>query len=297
MRKLEIRGELFENQSLKNHNFLHLGGNARYFCFVDCPEDLMNVLNFAEEKGMPYYILGKGSNVLFLDCGFQGVVITTERMNSISSSNNCLTVDSGALLNEVINFAGEKDLRGIERLFDIPGTIGGAAIMNAGAYGCEVGNWISSVRVLRNGEIKKLDDVEFNYRDSSLRGEIVLSVELQLKRGNFHYVRKKTDEIRRKREKSLPDYGKDRGTCGSTFKNPVGGKAAVYIEKAGLKGKRIGGAFVSEKHANFLMTENGASSADYLELMKLVIDEVDRKFGVRLKPEVKIIGKEEEVSI
>ncbi len=297
MKGLKIKGELLMGESLSNHTFLRLGGKAKYFLFANNAEDIIKAITFSYREGIPNYIIGKGSNVLFLDEGFSGLIITTERMDEIVLEEDKIRAQAGATLNHLINCAKEASLSGIESLVDIPGSIGGASVMNAGAFECEIGDWIIAASVLRDGKVQRLTNINFGYRESSLTNEIVLEVELLLKEEEREKIEKKIQKAKELRKISQPELSVRMGTCGSVFKNPEGFSAGKLIEKAGLKGKRIGGAEISRKHGNFILTSPSSSSNDVVNLIRLVKDEVRKILGINFETEVVIVGKEKEIQI
>ncbi|MEJ2355667.1 MAG: UDP-N-acetylmuramate dehydrogenase, partial [candidate division WOR-3 bacterium] len=206
-------------------------------------------------------------------------------------------VQSGANLSDVINIAKESSLSGLECLIGIPGSVGGASIMNAGAFGCEIGDCIESVKVLREGKEVKVDDILFDYRKSSLCGEIITEVEFSLSEGEKRQIENKIKEIAEQRKNKQPVISKGTGTCGSVFKNPEGFLAGELIEKSGLNGMKVGGAEVSRKHCNYFLTAPEATSRDFIELVKTVREKVRKETGVTLELEVKVIDEEKEVQI
>lgn len=295
--ELEVKGELKEKEPLSKHTTLHLGGEAQYFLYAEDIDDIMKSISFCNNNRLPYYIIGRGSNVLFLDDGFSGMVITTERLDRIEVDENIILSQAGASLTDVINRSKIESLSGLESLIGIPGTVGGAVIMNAGAYGCEIGEFVSAVSVIRKGDIIQIKDFNFGYRDSSLKGEIILNVILSLNRGNRDKIERKMNEVLETRIKNLPEIPDHIGTCGSVFKNPVDGHAGILIEKSGIKGLKIGGAMTSREHANYIVTEITANSKDVVELIGKVRKKVYEKFGIMLETEVIIVGKEKEIQI
>jgi UDP-N-acetylmuramate dehydrogenase len=295
--ELEVKGELKEKEPLSKHTTLRLGGKAQYFLYAEDIDDIIKSISFCDNNRLPYYVIGRGSNVLFLDDGFNGMVITTERLDRIEVDENIILVQAGASLEDVINRSKIESLSGLESLIGIPGTVGGAVVMNAGAYGCEIGGFVSAVSVIRRGDIIQLKDFNFGYRDSSLKGKIILDVTLKLNRGNRDKIETKMHEVLKTRMKNLPQLPDNIGTCGSVFKNPVNSHAGMLIEKSGLKGLKIGGSMISREHANYIITEMTANSKDVVVLIRKVRKKVYEKFGIMLKTEVVIVGKEKEIQI
>lgn len=295
--ELQTKGKLLSGELLSSHTSLHLGGEAKYFLFASDWEDISKSLSFAREKNIPSFIIGEGSNVLFLDEGFSGIVITTKNMRKIDIEDNKLIAQSGASLSEVINVAKESSLSGFESLIGIPGSVGGASVMNAGAFNCEIGDYIETARVFRDGRGVRIEDIGFSYRDSSLSEEIVLEIEFALNKKRKEYIEKEIREKIKLRKENQPSFSEGVGTCGSVFKNPEGYTAGELIEQAGLKGMKVGGVRVPEEHGNYFLTDPGSKARDFIEMVRLVRDKVKEKFGVILKMEVKVVGKEGQVQI
>jgi UDP-N-acetylmuramate dehydrogenase len=295
--RLKTKGKLLLEEPLSSRTSLHLGGKARYFLMAADAEDISKAVSFAREDGIPSFIMGKGSNLLFSDDGFSGVVISTTNMKKVDVSDTRLVAEAGASLYDVINVAKESYLSGFESLAGIPGSVGGAAVMNAGAFDCEIGDYIKAVKVLRDGKEVKIEDMRFDYRKSSLSGEIVLEVEFLLSEKEKDDIEKKIEEVIKLRKERQPVFSPVVGTCGSVFKNPEGFSAGELIERAGCKGMKIGGARISEKHCNYFLTEPQATSRDFIELVKLVRNKIKKNFGIDLELEVKVIGKEKEIRI
>ncbi len=295
--ELETKGKLMMNEPLSFHNSLHIGGKAKYFLNAADKDDVFNAKVFAEEEGFPFLIMGKGSNMLFSDKGFSGIVISTGNMKKINIKDTKMIAQAGVSLSELIEFSKEFSLSGLESLVGIPGSVGGASVMNAGAFGCEIGEYIETAIVLRNGMEVKIEDMRFGYRESSLSDEIVLGLEFLMKKKEKKYIEEKISETIEMRRKKQPMFSKKKGTCGSVFKNPEGYSAGELIEKSGFRGTNIGGVRVSKKHCNYFLTDSGATSEGFMELVKRIRDKVKKNFGITLELEVKVIGKEKEIRI
>ncbi|MEO0292717.1 MAG: UDP-N-acetylmuramate dehydrogenase [candidate division WOR-3 bacterium] len=295
--ELKTEGKILMNEPLSSHTSLHLGGKAKYFLFAETTNDIAKAISFAEKKEIPFFIIGKGTNLLFLDEGFSGIVISTLNLERITVIPPKLIAEAGASLSKVINTAKENSLSGIESLWGIPGSIGGAVVMNAGAFGCEIGNFVSSIKVLRKNKEEKIKEIQFGYRSSNLKGEVVLEVELILKEEEKEKIEEKIKEVIKLRKEKQPFIPEGIGTCGSVFKNPLGLSAGELIEKAGLKGTKIGRVRISNDHCNYFLVEPGASSSDFLELVRFVKEKVKNLFKIDLELEVIIIGKEKEIKI
>ncbi len=281
-----------ENVSLKPYTTYKTGGNARYFAKPTNIIELLDALSFANDNAIPYEILGGGANVLISDDGYNGLIISTlELDNSLTHKDNLISVGASKPLSALVMYAINNSLSGIEKLIGIPGSVGGAIMMNAGAYGVEVKDVLESVLVLgANGEVTKLSNTEclFGYRKSEgLDGCIVLNATFKLEHGDKALLEQTKSEILKTRAEKQP---LDKPSCGSVFKRPEGNYAGTLIEQAGLKGKRIGGAMISDKHANFILNVDNATSSDILALIELAKAEVMRGSGVALECEVRILN-------
>lgn len=280
-------------EPMKKHTTFRTGGPALYFVTPSCEKEIASVVNLCRREKMPYYILGNGSNLLVSDKGYDGVIISmTKGFSQIEVRDQVITAGSGALLSRIARTALEESLTGLEFAAGIPGTLGGAVVMNAGAYGGEMKQVLQSVSVLtKDGQVKEIpaEELELGYRKSCIQREeyIVLSAEILLKQGKKSEIQAQMEDFAaRRREKQPLEYP----SGGSTFKRPEGYFAGKLIEDAGLKGFTVGGAQVSEKHSGFVINRNGATSADVYELCRQVQVRVKEKFGVDLEMEVKRLG-------
>lgn len=285
--------EIKKNEPMKNHTSFKIGGPADEFCEVTSEEEIKRLIDYASERGVPYTVMGNGSNLLVADGGIRGLVIKIARgFDEISVGGEKITAQSGALLSRIASAAYRNSLTGLEFASGIPGTLGGGIYMNAGAYGGELKDVIESVTYLDNGEIitKTADMLEFGYRKSSFTDKdyIILSAELKLKKGDPDEIKEKTDDYRQRRTSKQP---LDMPSAGSTFKRPEGYFAGKLIEDSGLKGFKIGGAQVSEKHSGFVVNAGGATAADVKALIEHIQKTVKEKFGVEMKTEVKMLGE------
>ena len=278
------------NVSMASMTTFRTGGIADIVIQPTCADDLKNVLKLFYEAKMPYYVMGNGSNLLVSDTGLRKPVIHIgKEFASIDIFENCLTVRSGAFLSSVAKIACENCLTGFEFAAGIPGTLGGALIMNAGAYGGEMKDVVEAVSFLGNdGEeyVVSGEEMEFGYRKSALSDTecIITGATIKLEKGEKEDISAKMAELAlRRREKQPLEFP----SAGSTFKRPEGYFAGALIESAGLKGKTIGGAQVSEKHAGFIINKGGATSTDILNLIEFVKECVYEKHGVMLETEVK----------
>jgi UDP-N-acetylmuramate dehydrogenase len=285
-----FKGNISISEPLSRFTTFRIGGPADYYLEPKDREDLLNLIKYLKELQYPYIIIGNGSNVLISDEGIRGAAINLEfGFHKIEVIKNKVYAEAGIRLSKLVDVCIEHSLVGIENLAGIPGTLGGAILMNAGAYGGEISNFIKRVEVLDGIEIKFLEKEEcgFAYRRSNLEGKIILSAEFELPFGDKTKARERRKELLLKRNQAQPV---ELPNAGSIFKNPPGDYAARLIEQAGLKGLTIGGAKVSEKHANFIVNFNKASANDVIELMKIMQDTVYQKFGIMLEPEIKMIG-------
>ncbi len=282
------------DEPMKQHTTFRTGGLADYFVMPETKEELRGIVALLKSARRPYYIVGNGSNLLISDTGYRGTIIQIyKEMSKITVNGNEIRAQAGALLSKIAGKALETGLTGFEFAAGIPGTLGGACVMNAGAYGGEMKDVLSEVLVLTpEGEFVTLsaEELDFGYRTSVIakKGYIVLEASVILSKGVEKEIRERMEELRRKRVSKQPlEYP----SAGSTFKRPKGYFAGKLIEDAGLRGFRIGGAQVSEKHCGFVINREDATSAEILELMKQVSVRVEEKFGVTLEPEVKRLGE------
>ena len=282
------------DEPMKQHTTFRVGGNADYFVMPQSAEEVKNIVALCKEADMPYYILGNGSNLLVGDKGYRGVIIQIyKEMNHIRIDGDKVIAQAGALLSRVGTATLEAELTGFEFAAGIPGTVGGAVFMNAGAYGGEMKDIIANATVLtQDGDIVTInkEDLELGYRTSVIakKGYVVLEAEYQLQKGDKEAIRARMDELKVQRVTKQPlEYP----SAGSTFKRPEGYFAGKLIQDAGLRGFQVGGAEVSEKHCGFVINKDQATAADIQELMRQVSDKVMQEFGVKLEPEVKTLGE------
>ncbi|MDD6736302.1 MAG: UDP-N-acetylmuramate dehydrogenase [Clostridiales bacterium] len=284
--------EIRKNEPMKNHTSFKIGGNAEEFCEVSSAEDVVCLIDYAKEKNIEYTIIGNGSNLLVGDKGIRGLVIKLARgFDSVSVRNGEITAESGILLSKLAKEAYRHSLSGLEFASGIPGTLGGGIYMNAGAYGGEMKDVVTSVTCLEDGKIvtKCADELDFGYRRSAFTGKntVILSAVLALDEGNPDEIKAQMADFKQRRISKQP---LDMPSAGSTFKRPEGFFAGKLIEDCGLKGFKIGGAQVSEKHSGFVINTGGATAADVKELIEYIQMKVKEKFGVELKTEVKMLG-------
>ncbi len=295
-RLISILGEnnVKAQEMMKNHTTFKIGGAADFAVFPESSEQILSVLSLSESENIPVTVLGNGSNVLIGDGGIRGIVIILgKNMSRCTVSGETVTAQSGILLSRLANIIYEHSLSGFEFASGIPGSLGGAVYMNAGAYGEEIAPLVESVTYIDPNEgIKTISgkDCAFGYRRTFFTNKnfIITECTLKLSRGEKSAIKEKTEDLRKRRTEKQP---LNLPSAGSTFKRPKGHFAGGLIEQAGLKGFKIGGAEISEKHAGFLVNSGGASASDVLRLIEHTQKTVKEKFGVMLEPEVKIIGK------
>ena len=283
------------DEPMSRHTTFRVGGPADFFVTPKAKEEVRDVIRICKEAGMPYYIIGNGSNLLVSDAGYRGVIVQIyKEMNEVKVEGDLVKAQAGALLSGIAAKALGAELSGFEFASGIPGTIGGACVMNAGAYGGEMKDVLESVTVLTGeGKIIELgrNELELGYRTSVIakKGYIVLGAVLKLERGDGEKIKTYMDELKEKRVTKQPlEYP----SAGSTFKRPEGYFAGKLIEDAGLRGFQVGGAQVSQKHCGFVINRDHATAADIMELMRQVQIRVKENSGVDLEPEVKRLGDE-----
>lgn len=295
---IEIMGEEVRiEEELSKYTTFKIGGKADLFCLVKSEDILIRAVKVADELEIPFVVMGSGSNILVSDEGYRGLVIKNENKEKIEIfDENKIFVNSGVSLSELLEFSADNSLAGLDLLAGIPGSVGGAIYMNAGAFGCTIGEHILSGKVIdKSGNLYELNKGEFSfgYRSSRLQksGEILVSIVLKLIKGEKEKIYNKINEIIEIRRKKHPD--KTVPCAGSYFKNIIiSGQmekrepAGFYLEKAGLKGMQCGGAKVFEKHANFIINTGEAKSSDVLKLARIMKDKVKKLFGIELNEEV-----------
>ena len=289
----EIKCEYSVDVPLKDYTSFKIGGKADIIAFPDTANKVIAVTDFARSSSIPLLIIGKGSNLLVSDDGFRGVVINTCKLDKIELvDDTTIYCQSGASLSRLCRFALENSLTGLEFAFGIPGTAGGAAYMNAGAYGGEMKDvLVRCEHISPNGVVGAFesDDLDLSYRHSvySDGNYIILSLTLKLEKGDKSEIKAKMDDLMSRRKDKQP---LEFPSAGSTFKRPEGYFAGALIEQCGLKGYTSGGAQVSKKHAGFVVNIGGATAADVLNVINHCKNTVLEQTGVTLEPEVKIIG-------
>ncbi len=281
-------------EPMSRHTTFRIGGPADFYLCPHSTKEVQEIVEICKEENLPYFVLGNGSNLLVSDKGYRGVVIQLwKNFSDITVKDCCIQAKAGALLSKVAAEALEAGLTGMEFASGIPGTIGGAAFMNAGAYGGEMKDIIKSVKVLdTQGEVRVLpkEELKMGYRTSIVKekGYTVLSVELELSKGNREEIRNTMEDLKERRTSKQP---LEMPSAGSTFKRPEGYFAGKLIMDSGLRGFSVGGAQVSEKHCGFVVNKGGATAMDVLNLIREVQRRVKEQFGVELETEVRFLGE------
>ena len=281
------------DEPLKSYAYTKVGGKADYLVFPRNRYEMARVVKFANQENIPWMVLGNASNIIVREGGVRGFVIMCDKLNNVSVDGYTIEAEAGANLIETTRIALRHSLTGFEFACGIPGSIGGAVFMNAGAYGGEIAHVLQSCQILtKDGEIETLTtkDLAFGYRHSAIQasGAVVLSAKFALSPGNYETIKQEMDRLTHLRELKQPlEYP----SCGSVFKRPVGHFAGQLIAEAGLKGYRIGGIEVSEKHAGFMINVADGTARDYEDLIESVIEKVREHSGVTLEREVRILGE------
>lgn len=284
---------IFVNEPMSKHTTFRTGGNADFYVTPESIEELQKILKLTKDV----IVLGNGSNILVTDKGIRGIVVSLKKLNQYEVLDNKIVADSGISIAKLSQIAMQNSLSGLEFACGIPGTLGGAVFMNAGAYGGEMKDVVISSTYLDKNtlEIKKLSNSEmheFKYRESIYAKKIngiILNVELKLVSGSKEEILAKMNENMQSRNSKQPV---NKPSAGSTFKRQEGVIAAKLIDEAGLKGYKIGGAEVSTLHAGFVINSGNATSKDILDLIKYIQKRVQEEYSVMLEPEVKIIGEQ-----
>lgn len=301
----EFKGEVLYKEPMSQHTSMRVGGPADVFLKPMDLNDFMAAVRIAQEEQISFTVIGSGSNTLVKDGGIRGFVIASSgalqecHFDPVSEEEGNLLFGGGVKITRAVYFAKENSLTGLEPLVGIPGTMGGAIMMNAGAHGVEIKDFIREVTFLRDGEVKVMprEKLEFDYRRLKIPKDwIVLSGLFRLKRGNAEEIKEKTEHFQKWRVEKQPlQYP----NLGSIFKNPLAPKkgkvlpsAGQLIEESGLKNVRVGGARISEKHANFIINENKAKAKDVLILINLIRDKIKETTGIVLETEVRVIGED-----
>jgi UDP-N-acetylmuramate dehydrogenase len=293
--KTFFRGRIVLQEPLAKYTSMRVGGAADYYFEPADKADVIQLVRYLRRQEFPYFVLGRGSNVLVSDEGYRGAVINVEEgLSDVRRAGELVIAEAGAKISKFVEFCIQQEFAGVEMLAGIPGTIGGAVVMNAGAHGGEISDYLVDVEVLRGDEVLRVkkEDAEFAYRTSAFVQDVVLEATFKLPAGDRETLIKRRSEYLRERNLKQPT---NLPNTGSMFKNPRGTFAAKLIEQAGLKGKRVGDAQISEKHANFIVNLGNARASDVVTLINLARRTVYQNTGILLELEVKLVGFQEVV--
>ena len=288
-----VNGTCLLNEPMSRHTSYGIGGPAGAYITPRDQDDLQRILHFADEQNIPVFFIGSGSNLLVADEGINGIVITLiKSFNKLEIKGCHIYAETGVMLGHMVKHCIKQKLTGLETMVGVPGTLGGALMMNAGAFGSEISNCLKNVDVMTlTGEIKQysVKDIDFHYRHSSFKkDEIIMSANFVLKKATKQEIMNKRAKASAGRKETQPLRFR---SAGSLFKNPKKDVAAGYlIDKAGLKGTHRGDAEISEKHANFFVNHGKANAEDIVFLIRLARKTVEKKFGINLELEVKTLG-------
>lgn len=286
--------DILIDEPIKKYTYTALGGVADVFVFPRSVSQLRHIIRYAKIYEVPFFLLGIGSNLIVRDGGIRGLVVSLKHLNQITHERDLIIAQAGAKMIDTSQYALKESLSGLEFACGIPGTVGGALFMNAGAYGGEIKDCLLDAVVMdREGEVRTVlaEDLDLGYRTSNIekKGYIVVEVRLQLKRANQVRIKSVMDDLTNRRETKQPlEYP----SCGSVFKRPPGHFAGQLIQESALQGKGIGGAEVSKKHAGFIVNKKNATATDYISVIEMVQKKVKEKFDVELEREVRIIGED-----
>ena len=287
-----ITGNFMENEPMANHTSYGIGGPALAFIEPNSVNDLQMIQLFAEKHNIPVHCIGGGSNLLVSDDGVDGFVVSLEKsFKNISFDKDKCYAGAGVKLSRLVKECIKQNLIGLETLIGIPGTLGGALVMNAGAFGNEISNYLTSIELLNNKgvvEKKSANEIEFKYRSSTFnKNDIILNAEFRLESAPHTMIIQNRDEANLKRRNSQPLKFR---SAGSVFKNPDGFSAGYLIDQAGLKGKSVGGAMVSDIHANFIINHENAKAEDVVQLVKIIRDTILKEYSIALELEITTLG-------
>ena len=289
---MKIENKFLKNELMSKHTSYKIGGPAKIFFTPANRNELIQGLEFSKSNKMNIFFIGSGSNLLVSDQGINGMVISIKKsFRNFSINNTRVFAETGTMLGRIVNSTIKEGLTGLESLVGVPGTLGGALIMNTGAYGSEISNYLKTVEVVtKEGIIKKYqsNDMKFSYRNSNFSDEeILISAEFELNKANKKEINKKKIHANKGRRSSQPLKFR---SAGSVFKNPKEGSAGYFIEKAGLKGLRSGNAEISKKHANFFINYGDAKAEDVVKLILTAKKSVKKLFNINLELEIQTLG-------
>ena len=287
-----VKGSFFENEPMSKHTSYGIGGPALAYIIPKDKNDLTVILNHANNYKIPVYFIGSGSNLLVSDDGIEGIVLSPQKsLKNLEINDNFIIAESGVMLGKLVKESIKRNLTGLESLVGVPGTLGGALIMNAGAFGGEISNYLVSVDVMTSkGELKSYNsnEINFSYRFSSFKpDEFILVAKFELAHEDPVIINDKRKKASSGRKTNQPLRFR---SAGSVFKNPKGYAAGYLIEQVGLKGTRIGDAEISNHHANFFINHGNASAANIKKLIELAKEKVFQEFDIELELEIKMLG-------
>jgi UDP-N-acetylmuramate dehydrogenase len=285
-----FKGRIALNEPMAKYTTFRIGGPADIYLEPLDKEDAVGLFRSLEEESTPYFVMGNGSNILISDQGVQGAVVNLEGgFTYLRYEDGVVTAGAGVKLAKFVDFCIEHDRGGAEMLAGIPGTLGGGIIMNAGAYGGEISDFMIDVELIRDGRLMTIrkEDAGFAYRTSSLQGDVILEARFRFPEGDAGQMKQLRKSTLVKRKSSQPVQWPN---AGSIFKNPPGDYAARLIQECGLKGRQVGGAQISELHANFIINLGDARAEDVLELIRIARREVLERFSIELELEIKLVG-------
>jgi UDP-N-acetylmuramate dehydrogenase len=289
-----FNGRIALSEPMAKYTTFRIGGPADIYLEPLDKNDALALIKYLRHEKIPFFPMGNGSNLLISDEGIKGAVVNLEAgFNYVSATpEGVITAGAGIKLAKFVDFCIGQGKQGAEMLAGIPGTLGGAIIMNAGAYGGEISDYMLSVELIRGERMVKIakDEGGFTYRNSKLQGDLILEATFEFPEGVTDAMKTRRRETMLKRNSSQPVQWPN---AGSIFKNPPGDFAARLIQESGLKGRTVGGAEISDLHANFIINRGGATARDVMELVGIARDEVLKKFGVELELEIKLVGFEE----
>lgn len=288
-------GRIAINEPMGRYTSIRIGGPADFLLEPVDRADALGLLAFLQEREIPFFIVGKGSNILVSDEGIRGIVLHLEPgLSSVGMEGELVSAGAGIPMARFVDFCVQNGMQGVEMLAGIPGTLGGGVWMNAGAYGGEVSNHLVDVEIIRNGKVSRVtkEQAGFTYRHASLEGAVVLGARFKLPPGDRAELMRVRRDLLIKRNRAQPV---NMPNSGSMFKNPPGNHAAKLIDEAGLKGTMRGAAGISELHANFIVNHGGAKARDVVELLELARATVLKRTGITLELEIKLVGFAENV--
>lgn len=293
--KTFFKGSILVNEPMSKYTSMRVGGPADLLITPADKEDAVNLVIYLQKNNIEYIVIGNGSNLLVSDSGVRSVVVNlSSGLNQIKIENNLIKVEAGVMLARFVDFCIHQSRSGVEKLAGIPGTIGGAILMNAGAYGYQISDFITEIEIVRDGQLQKVkkEEANFGYRTSGFANSAIVGASFDLPEGNMDGLMRTRTEYLQRRSQSQP---LNFPNSGSIFKNPAGNYAAKLIEEAGLKGTRLGAAQISEKHGNFIVNLGGATANDIIQLINIVRKTVYSKNQIKLIPEIKLVGFNNEV--